>query len=252
MEIIVTVLIAIVGLLAGMLVNYLADILPHHDRFIRPVCWHCGEMQPYLNYFVWPRRCSQCGKARRWRVWLVEVLAIVVAVWLWYNPHDRLAFFWAYALLAYFGFVIVMDMEHREVSLNIVGLLLGGVIGWLLHGWLDTLIGGLAGAGVMLLLYYFGIFVVKQLSKWREEETDEVALGLGDVYLAGVIGLLLGWPGIVAGLFLTVLLGGAISLLLVVGMALTKGVRAFTAIPYGPFLVIAAALLLFFRDWFLF
>jgi len=31
-------------------------------------------------------------------------------------------------------------------------------------------------------------------------ETDEVALGFGDVNLAGIMGLLLGWPGITAGL----------------------------------------------------
>ena len=145
-----------------------------------------------------------------------------------------------------------MDMEHREVSISIIGVLLGGVIGFLLHGWVETLIGGIAGAGVMLLLHYFGEFVVKQLSAWRGEETDEVALGLGDVYLGGVIGLLLGWPGIVAGLFLAVLLGGAASLLVMIGMAVSKKFQAFVAIPYGPFLVIAAVALLYFRDWFLF
>ena len=93
MEIIVTVLIAVVGLLAGMLVNFLADILPHQEHLSRPICWHCGETQNLLNYFLWPRRCMHCGKPRRWRVWLVEILAVLVALWLWFYPHERLGFF---------------------------------------------------------------------------------------------------------------------------------------------------------------
>jgi len=62
------------------------------------------------------------------------------------------------------------------------------------------------------------------------------------------LGLLLGWPGIVAGLVLAILLGGVISLFYLLVMLVLRKYKAFTAIPYGPFLVASAILLLFFKD----
>jgi prepilin signal peptidase PulO-like enzyme (type II secretory pathway) len=64
--------------------------------------------------------------------------------------------------------------------------------------------------------------------------------------------LLLGWPGIIAGLVLAILLGGLASLIYVGVMILSKRFRTFAVIPYGPFLVLAAVALLYFRYLFSF
>jgi leader peptidase (prepilin peptidase)/N-methyltransferase len=85
------------------------------------------------------------------------------------------------------------------------------------------------------------------LGKLRGEQIDEDALGFGDVNLSGVLGLLLGWPGITAGLFFAILFGGAVSLLVLLYMLVRRKYHAFQAIPYGPFLVAAAVVVLFFR-----
>ena len=74
-----------------------------------------------------------------------------------------------------------------------------------------------------------------------------MALGFGDVNLAGVLGLLLGWPGIVLGLLLAILIGGVVSLVYLVVMAVLRRYHTFMAIPYGPFLIISAILLLYFQ-----
>jgi hypothetical protein len=66
-------LFAILGWVTGMLVNYLADVLPLRRRFAAPLCTVCQAEIPPVNYWLWPRRCPACGKHRRWRVWLVEV-----------------------------------------------------------------------------------------------------------------------------------------------------------------------------------
>jgi leader peptidase (prepilin peptidase)/N-methyltransferase len=73
-----------------------------------------------------------------------------------------------------------------------------------------------------------------------------VALGFGDVNLAGVIGLMLGWPLIVFGLLFAILLGGAFSLLFVVFMMSRKKYEAFSAIPYAPFLVLSVIYVFYF------
>jgi len=65
------------------------------------------------------------------------------------------------------------------------------------------------------------------------------------------MGLLLGWPGIVLGLVLAILLGGAVSLIYIVGMLITRRYRTFAAIPYGPFLVLSGVILIFLREYLL-
>jgi leader peptidase (prepilin peptidase)/N-methyltransferase len=98
----------------------------------------------------------------------------------------------------------------------------------------------------MLLLYYFGDLFARWLARRRGQTLDEVALGFGDVNLSGVLGLMLGWPGIIVGLILAIFLGGIFSLLYLLGKIITRRYRTFMAIPYGPFLVASAILLLFF------
>ena len=111
--------------------------------------------------------------------------------------------------------VVVIDLEHRLIlhPVSIAGAVLAAIFGVWKHGWVETLIGGAAGFGMMWLLYLFGELFAKWMARRRGGLANEVALGFGDVNLAGVLGLLLGWPGIVLGLFLTILLGGVVSLL---------------------------------------
>jgi len=71
------------------------------------------------------------------------------------------------------------------------------------------------------------------------------ALGFGDVNLAGVIGLLLGWPGIVGGIFLAIMIGGIVSGIFLLIQLLQKKYMAYQALPYGPFLVLSTIALFY-------
>jgi leader peptidase (prepilin peptidase)/N-methyltransferase len=69
------------------------------------------------------------------------------------------------------------------------------------------------------------------------------ALGLGDVKLLGLLGLLLGWFGwgvLLTGVFLGLLVGAAVSLVLLA----TRRAGWRTALPFGPPLLIGAVLAL--------
>jgi len=100
----------------------------------------------------------------------------------------------------------------------------------------------------MLVFYLLGNLFIKFLSRRRGIEIDEVALGFGDVNLAGVIGLLLGWPGVVAGIFVAIILGGIVSGFFLIVQILRKKYQANQALPYGPFLVSSVILLLYFSQ----
>ena len=122
---------------------------------------------------------------------------------------------------------------------SITGAILGALFGIVNHGLVNTILGGAAGFGIMLVFYFLGGLFIRVLSKSRGEEITEIALGFGDVNLAGVVGLLLGWPGITGGLFLAIILGGIVSGFFMLIQIQRKKYQAFQALPYGPFIVLS-------------
>ena len=241
--------IAVLGWLMGVLVNYFGDILPIKRRLGKPICIACHDPMPGINYWLWPRRCPECWTRRPWRTWAVELFYLAASLWLWQNPPERFGFWAGLLLLAFLGVVFVIDMEHRLIlhMVSIFGAVLGLILGIYMRGLWVTLLGGAAGFGIMFGLYWFGEKFAGWLARRRGETLTEVALGFGDVNLAGVLGLLLGWPGIVAGLLLTIVIGGVVSILYLILMVILRRYHTFMAIPYGPFMVISAILLLYFQ-----
>jgi len=248
-DILILIAIALVGWLVGVLVYYISDILPIKRRLGAPICVACHDPMPITNYIFWPRRCPECWSRRPWRTWVVEAFYVAASLWFWLNPPSLLSFWPGLLLLAFLGIVFVIDMEHRLIMhpVSIIGAGLGLILGIYMRGIWMTLLGGAVGFGVMYGLYWFGDVFARWLARRRGEVLTEVALGFGDVNLAGVLGLLLGWPGIVAGLLLAIIIGGVVSILYLISMVILRRYHTFMAIPYGPFMVISAILLLYFR-----
>jgi prepilin signal peptidase PulO-like enzyme (type II secretory pathway) len=59
---------------------------------------------------------------------------------------------------------------------------------------------------------------------------------------------MLGWPLILVGLVAAILIAGLVSLIYIVIKLITGKYQAFMALPYGPFLVLGAVMLIYFRD----
>lgn len=158
-------------------------------------------------------------------------------------------------LLVYFGIVIVIDLEHRLIlhPTSIVGSILALTLGTVSHGLKATLLGGLSGFLIMLAFYYLGVlfsrFRAKRMRAQGKEADDEEALGAGDVILVTVLGLLVGWPLIWFCIFVSILLGGIVSFLLIVGLLVTRKYdnnALMLFIPYGPYFVTGAFLIVYF------
>ncbi len=244
------VLAVLLGWALGALVNYLSDVLPHRRRLVRPFCLHCQQVMEWKNYLVWPRRCPSCNRRRSLRTWVVEIIFVAAALGIFARPPERLGIALGLLWLTYFGVIIVIDIEHHLIlhPVSWAGAGIGLVTGVWLHGWMWTLIGGTAGFGIMLIFYWLGIAYVRYIVRRRGGKLEEGdAFGFGDVNLSGVIGLLLGWPGILAGLFIAILFSGAYMALYVLGALIARRFKAHTALPYGPFLAAGAIYLLFLR-----
>jgi leader peptidase (prepilin peptidase) / N-methyltransferase len=240
------------GLLAALLTNYFADELPRTRRLSHPACRNCGEAYTWQDYLT-VRACSTCGFRRGLRPWVVLIVLFALSAYVGFRPQ-QLPFPLSLVLLLYFAVVIVIDLEHRLIlaPTSLAGAALAVVLGWRLHGWLPTLIGGFAGFAIMAALYFLGTLVARarrrRLAAAGHPGDDEEALGGGDVILAAVLGLLLGWPLIWFGLLLGILVGGAIGLVIVL-TAIARGQYARQALtlfmPYGPAFVLSAFLIVF-------
>jgi len=110
------------------------------------------------------------------------------------------------------------------------------------RGLMKTLLGGVVGFGVVLLLYLFGQFYAAWIARRRGQALDEVAFGFGDVTLAAIIGLAVGWPGVILALTLGVLSAGAFSLVSLLWMLVRRRYQPYMPFPYGPFLILGASL----------
>lgn len=260
----VTLLIPIfLGWVSGLFVNYASDVLPQTRRFSPPTCPECQTPYSWTDYLTL-RACRNCGRMRSLRTWLVQIIAVASFVYFWLFPSKALGIPLGMIVLIYFGIITVIDLEHRLIlhPTSLVGAVLGLIVGTYIHSRIDqnglligagkSLLGGLFGFAVMFLLYQFGALVARyrarRMQAAGQADDEEEALGGGDVYLAGVLGLMLGWPFIWNALVLGVLLGGVISLLLILVLVARRRYSSealMTFIPYGPYFIASAFLMLF-------
>lgn len=253
---------ALLGLAAGLLVNYLADVLPVTRRLSQPACPNCQSTFSWADYLTL-RACRQCGTRRSLRTWIVLAVAVASFIYFWLFPRLGLGLPLSLIVLTYFGLVIVIDLEHRLIlhPTSIFGAVLGLVVGvytqsrlnGLSSGIITSLLGGVAGFVIMFVFYKLGELVARyraqKMQAVGKAEDDEEAFGSADVILSGVLGLMLGWPNVILGITAGALVGGAVGLLAVIGHLIRRRYAEnslMTFIPYGPSLVLGAFYILYF------
>lgn len=192
----------------------------------RSRCPACGQvlawydLVPVASYLVLRGKCRYCKEKISPRYLAVEILTgtiFIVIFWYFGMTPSLFKYLFLGAILIAAAFI---DLEHYIIpdQLLLVGLLGGVVLGQIAGdvGILSSLIGSVAAGGFLL--------AVAVASKG--------GMGMGDVKLAAVSGLYLGWPSMVLALFFATVSGGIVAaLLLIFGV---KGRK--DAIPFGPFL----------------
>ena len=246
------------GLLAGMVVNILADDLPPNEHGERgpvrePHCRVCGGAHRHwlaLAGLLFQRgRCEHCGAWRGGRPLLVEVsLALGFAyLWLWANSNDLGRFAAAAIVATIFALITVVDIEHRLILWRVVWVSALVFLGLGLivpdRGWQKTLLGGAVGYGIFSIMFLAGQLYALAVARLRGEPLDEIAFGGGDVNLAGLIGLAVGWSGVLFALFIGVVAAGVFSLGFILVQLAQRRYNPHTPIPYGPFLVVGALMM---------
>jgi leader peptidase (prepilin peptidase)/N-methyltransferase len=243
----------IFGWLAGWLVNYFADVLPYTRSFSQPACPQCSVPFTWQDYLLF--RPCQNGHSRKTRLWVTQIVILAASVYTSIQPPAKIGYFLGLILILYFGVIFVIDLEHRLIlhPTSIFGAFLGLIAGTVAHGIFPTLLGGLGGLLIMLAFYGLGVLFTriraKRLLALGQEPDDEEALGSGDVILVTVIGLIVGWPLIWLCLLYGILLGGLVSFMLILWLIISgryKTSALMTFIPYGPYFIITASLIVYF------
>jgi leader peptidase (prepilin peptidase)/N-methyltransferase len=235
-----TALAAVGGLVAGSFLNVVIARLPERRSLIRPAshCPGCGTpVRPYdnvpiLSWLLLRGRCRGCGERISARYPLVEAataglcaLAIVAKGTGWEG--------WlGIAMVLTLVPVAFIDLEHRIIPNRILlpaALVAVAIVGLAAPGHLPEHLIAAGAAGGFLLLAVLAY---------------PRGMGMGDVKLAGLIGLVLGALGLS---YVAVAAGAAIlagGLGAVVALALAGGGRGRT-IPFGPYLAGGAAVAAF-------
>jgi len=235
------------SVVVSIMINHLADTLPIVRKITSlPICIECHQPLGLLRYISF-KACPHCQTKPGNRRFLLPILFIITYVLLFLFPPEYSGIFPSLIIVTFLYLVFIIDLEHRLIlhSVSIFGAILFTIIGLYLNGWQKTILGGVIGFLLMYGLYLFGILFSKWMAKKRGEMLDEVALGYGDVNLTAILGLLLGWPRIAVLLFFTILLGGIFSAVYMVILKFRKRYELFTPIPYAPFLIISALILLY-------
>ncbi len=228
-------------------INQLADTLPVRRRItFSPICSECQHPLNPSEYLFF-RNCSHCHTQPSKRRIILPIIFIITYVLLLLFPPEFGGFYIALIITTYLYLVFIIDIEHRLIlhPISIFGAILFAIIGFYLNGWQKTILGGGLGFLLMYTLYLFGILFSKWIAKRRGEPIDEVALGFGDVNLAAILGLLFGWPRIAVILFFAIFFGGLFGIGYLVVLKAQKKYELFTPIPYAPFLIISAFILLY-------
>jgi leader peptidase (prepilin peptidase)/N-methyltransferase len=240
MTALVAVACGVVGLYVGLYLNLVIDRVPQKKpmRPLRSGCRNCLDAEdttagpPGMPWLLRRRRCPTCGERVSARYPLVELgtAALYAAVAVRLGPNAALPAF--LVLCACLVAVSVIDLElqiipnrivYPTIALSLPLLALAAVAEGDIRRMATALAGALIAFSILLLVHLI----------------SPASMGFGDVRLAFILGLFLGWfdlSHVAIGLFVGFALGAVVG----VGLMLFGGRSRKDSVSFGPFLAAGA------------
>ncbi|MDP3991233.1 MAG: prepilin peptidase [Candidatus Nealsonbacteria bacterium] len=243
----ISLVVFIFGLIIGSFLNCVIYRLEINKSFLKgrsfcPDCQHTLNWQdlfPVFSFIILKGRCRYCQKKISWQYPLVEIATGLLFLLIF---NFQLPIF-NYFIVPFFIAIFVYDLKHYIIPDKIV---YPAVIIMLIFN-LQFLISkqfsifnSLILSAVGAAAFFLAIVLISR-GKW---------MGVGDIKLAFLMGLVLGYPNILVSLFLAFLTGAIIG----IGLIAFNKKTLKSAVPFGPFLVIGALVAMFFggmiADWY--
>jgi leader peptidase (prepilin peptidase)/N-methyltransferase len=251
MEAVWMIALALLGIAVGSFLNVCIDRLPKNQSLITPPS-HCSSCQKRLSLadlipvfsYLWLRgRCRYCQAPIPIRILWVEIATGAVFAFLYwhYGFSGELAVAVFYFCL--FIVLLVIDLEQHILPNKLVYP--GAVVALILSVFLSRLeivpsiasaaAGGGIGLGIFMAIVVF----------------SRGGMGWGDVKMAALIGMVVGYPLIFVAILLAVVSGGLVAWIMIITRARSRK----QSIPFGPFLSLSAMATLLWGnailDWYL-
>ncbi len=261
-------LLAAAAIVAGGVANALADDLPAGRRLGRPR-YADGRVRPMwawlgLSAFVLDRFPSRLMKTTQpaaeggsdqsrlgLRYPLTELVTAALAL-IFYSTTRHLIggalSMWlslAYAML--YTLIGVVDIERRRIPavtllpLAALALLDAAYITETGPNLGSAIAGGLSGFLIFYLAFAGGMLFAAAMKRLQKRTLGSSALGFGDVMLMSVAGMIVGFPGILAAICVTILAAAAGAVAIIVRHYAIEGTYSgFARMPYGPYILFGA------------
>ncbi len=236
-------LVIILGALWGSFANVCIFRLPKEKGVVsgRSYCPKCKKKIvwydniPIISFFLLGGKCRKCKKSISIQYVIVEAINIVSFITIYYFFGISVITVLLMMLSISFLVIFFIDFEHFIIPnvltfpMMIVGFLksFDPNLPSLFPNYINSLIGGLFGYGVIWSIIYF----YKQLRK-------KEGMGLGDAKLLAVVGFWFGWISIPFVLFLS----SVLALLWVAPDLIKKSKKLTSQIPFGPYIILASIL----------
>ena len=198
---------------------------------------------PILSYFLLSGKCRKCKKPISSQYSLVEFLSILFFTIIYFLYGITLTTLLLMILSLSFIIIFFIDLKHfiipNEITFSMMAL--GFIksfdpnLNSIFPNYINSLIGGLLGYGIIWSIIYF----YKQVRK-------KEGMGLGDAKLFGVVGFWFGWLAIPFIIFLS----SVIALLSVVPSLLKNSRTMSSQIPFGPYIIVGTLVYLVFENSF--
>jgi leader peptidase (prepilin peptidase)/N-methyltransferase len=235
-----TVIFVLLGMIVASFLNVCADRLPAKQSLVYPPshCPACSrrlaakDLIPIFSYLWLRGRCRYCKAAIPKRVLWVEIATAALfslAYWQYRLSIDLpIALFY----ISIFMVILVIDFEHGLILNKIIypamviALLLSVFFTIFLPqvGIVPDIAWAAVGGGIGFVVFLLIVIVSRG------------GMGFGDVKLAALIGLATGFPLVIVALIMGMILGGLAAVILL-GFKIKKRKEA---MPFGPFLAVAA------------
>lgn len=248
----ILIILIIAGLIAGSFINALTFRFEDPKKMLgRSQCVKCKhtlgfwDLIPVFSFLFLKGKCRYCKKPISIQYPIVELVTAILFVALYLYVFTN---WYSFILLILISVILIsifiIDLKTLYIPDYLVysGIVLALVLvllQYILEGQnlIPPLIGAVVGGGFFLLV------VAISKGKW---------MGTGDIKLGALLGIILGYPLILVGLFSAFAIGGVVGLFLL----LRKIKSRKDEIPLGPFLIIGFYIALFFGqtiiNWYLY
>ncbi len=233
----------ILGALWGSFANVCIFRLPGEKGVVsgRSYCPKCEnkiawyDNIPIISFFLLRGKCRSCKTSISIQYAIVEAINIISFVTIYYFFGISITTILLMILSLSFLIIFFIDLKHFIIPnvLTFPMMFVGFIKSFdpnlhsLFPNYLNSLIGGLLGYGIIWAIIYF----YKQVRK-------KEGMGLGDAKLLAVIGFWFGWISIPFVLFFS----SVIALLWVVPDLIKKSKKLTSQIPFGPYIILGLIL----------